>query len=171
MKLTNVVLFVVSSLAFPVSAQHKEKGSPLRKLAKKAGKKEGKTSSGKKSSALSPVSPVVSTDSALSLLLTSDTYDALAINSPQKMAIDWILGEAGLAALLEPDQSNKLLQVLSTAVIYFSTGGGGAGWSNSLGSLTGVDPCLWKPINQLDVRGYACDADGKVIGLELGTFA
>jgi hypothetical protein len=78
MKLTNVV-FVVSSLAFPVSAHYKEKGSPLRKLAKKAGKKEGK-----KSSALSPVSPVVSTDSALSLLLTSDTYDTLAINSPQK---------------------------------------------------------------------------------------
>jgi hypothetical protein len=87
------------------------------------------------------------------------------------MAIDWILGEAGLAALLEPDQSDKLLEVLSTAVIYYSTGGGGVGWSISLGSLAGVDPCLWKPINPSDVRGYACDVDGKVIGLDLGTFA
>jgi hypothetical protein len=152
MKLTNVVL-VVSSLAFQVSAHYKEKGSPLRKLAKKAGKKEGKKTS------------AISTASALSLLLSSDTYDALALNSPQKMAIDWILGQAGLAALLEPDQSDKLLELLSIVVFYYATTGGG-GWSNNHGFLVGVDPCVWVTVDQ----GVIACVDGKVTELYICKF-
>eukprot|EP00978_Attheya_sp_CCMP212_P010068 scaffold24197_cov51-Attheya_sp.AAC.1 len=79
----------------------------------------------------------------LCYMLVDPECDALAIDSPQQLAVDWIINtqdQTELAQLLT-ENSVQVLEVLSLAVLYFSTSGGA--WEDQCNFLSGLDPCTW----------------------------